>query len=113
MRLETLVSISGVNISPETLRKYISSALDIIIQVARLADGSRKMISIQEIAGMESNIITLQEIFSFEQTMVDADGKVKGIFRAKGIRPRFIEKFKSLGIILPLDYFDPHKVYEV
>lgn len=113
MRLETLVSISGVNISPETLRKYISSALDIIIQVARLADGSRKMISIQEIAGMESNIITLQEIFSFEQTMVDADGKVMGIFRAKGIRPRFIEKFKSLGIILPLDYFDSHKVYEV
>jgi pilus assembly protein CpaF len=113
MRMETLVSISGVNISPETLRKYISSALDIIIQVARLADGTRKMLSIQEITGMESNIITLQEVFSFEQKSVDAGGKVKGIFRAKGIRPRFIEKFKSLGIALPLDYFDPHKFYEV
>jgi pilus assembly protein CpaF len=113
MRLETLVSISGVNISPETLRKYISSALDVIIQVSRLADGSRKLISIQEISGMESNVITLQEIFSFTQTTVDAGGKVKGVFRAKGIRPRFIEKFKALGIALPIDYFDPHKAYEV
>lgn len=113
MRLETLVSMAGVEIPTESLRRYIASALDIIIQVSRLADGSRKLISLQEITGMETSIITLQEVFSFEQTSIDTSGRVKGRFRAMGIRPRFIEKFKAHGIEVPLDSFDPQKVFEV
>jgi len=113
MRLETMVSMAGVDIPAESLRRYIASALDIIIQVSRLADGTRKLISLQEITGMEGNVITLQEIFSFEQTAIDASGMVKGKFRAMGIRPRFIEKFKSRGITFPPDSFDPQKVFEV
>jgi pilus assembly protein CpaF len=113
LRLETLVSLGGVDVPLESLRKFVASAINIIIQIARLADGSRKVISLQEIAGMEGNVITMQEIFSFEQTAVDAGGAVKGRFRMKGIRPRFVEKFKVLGIPLPQDIFDPNKVYEV
>ena len=113
MRLETLVAMAGLNIPSESMRKYISSALDIIIHLARLVDGSRKIISFQEITGMEGDTITLQEIFSFEQTGLDEEGKVKGRFRAKGVRPRFVDRFKALGIPIPYDLFDSEKVHEI
>jgi pilus assembly protein CpaF len=71
------------------------------------------MISFQEITGMEGDTITLQEIFFFEQTGIDVDGKVKGRFRAKGIRPRFVEKFKALSLPIPLDLFETGKMYEI
>jgi pilus assembly protein CpaF len=107
MRVETMVAMTGLEIPAEFLRKYISSALDVIIQTARLADGTRKIISIQEITGMEGNVTSLQEIFVFEQTGVDNEGKVKGMFRATGIRPRFIEKFHIMGIPFQAAMFDP------
>ncbi len=113
MRLETLVALTGLNIQNTFIRKYISSALNVIIQLSRLVDGSRKMISFQEITGMEGDTITLQEIFFFEQTGIDVDGKVKGRFRAKGIRPRFVEKFKALSLPIPLDLFETGKMYEI
>jgi pilus assembly protein CpaF len=113
LRVETMVSMAGLNIPTRFLRHYISSALNVIIQVSRLADGSRKLISLQEVTGMEADIINLQEIFTFEQTGMDAKGAVKGRFKATGIRPRFIDKCKARGIIVPLDMFDPSKVYEV
>jgi pilus assembly protein CpaF len=113
MRLETIVAMAGLNIPSESMRKYISSALDIIIHLARLVDGSRKVISFQEVTGMEGDVITLQEIFSFEQTGIDGRGMVKGRFSAKGIRPRFIERFKALDIPIPYDFFDSQKVYEI
>jgi pilus assembly protein CpaF len=113
MRLETLVAITGLNISNEAIRRYISSALNIIIQLARLVDGSRKVTSFQEITGMEGNIITLQEIFSFEQAGIDKTGFVKGRFRASGIRPRFVERFKVHNIPVPYDLFEPLNVLEV
>ncbi len=113
MRLETLVALTGLNIPSLFIRKYVSSALNIIIHLARLMDGSRKITSFQEITGMEGDIITMQEIFSFEQTGIDPNGAVKGRFRAKGIRPRFIEKFKSMGIPVPYDLFDVGKVHEI
>jgi pilus assembly protein CpaF len=113
MRLETLVALSGFTIASGFIRRYISSALDIVIQLTRLVDGSRKVVSFQEITGMEGEVVTLQEIFSFEQTGVDREGRVKGRFISRGIRPKFIDKFKAFGIPIPHDLFDPSKVYEI
>lgn len=112
-RLETIVAMSGVNIPTEAVRKYISSAITVIVQLARLVDGSRKMVSFQEITGMEGNIITMQELFCFEQTGLGPDGKVKGRFKSKGIMPRFLEKFKALSIPIPYEIFDSEKVMEI
>jgi len=113
MRLETLAAMTGLNIQSVFIRKYISSALNIIIHLARLVDGSRKIMSFQEISGMEGDAIILQEIFSFEQTGMDGEGKVRGRFRAKGLRPKFIDKLRVLNIPIPYDLFDTEKVHEI
>ncbi len=112
-RIETLVALAGLNISTKGLRHYISSAVDVILQMTRLSDGSRKVTSLQEITGMEGEIITLQEIFTFEQTGLSETRQVKGKFMSTGVRPKFTEKFRALGIDLSPDVFDPLKVYEV
>jgi pilus assembly protein CpaF len=98
MRLETMVAMAGLNITGESLKRYISSAIDIIIQISRLSDGSRKMISFQEITGMEGDAITMQEIFSYKQTGLDPEGKVIGHFRPMGIRPKFASRLEAMGI---------------
>jgi pilus assembly protein CpaF len=113
MRLETMVAMANFDIPSEFLRRYISSALNIIIHLSRLTDGSRRLMSLQEITGMEGNVITLQEIFSFQQTTIDAEGKVRGRFKFCGVRPRFIDKFIATGIRVPDDLFDPTRVLEV
>ncbi len=113
MRVETMISLAGVEIPSESAKKNIASALNVIIQVARLSDGSRKLLSVQEITGMEGHIISMQEIFSFEQVGIDSLGKVKGRFRPAGIRPRFMEKFEAFGIQVPRDLFDPRRVQEI
>jgi pilus assembly protein CpaF len=113
IRLETMVAMANFDIPSEFLRRFISSAIDIIIQVARLADGRRKLVSLQEITGMEGNVITMQEIFSFRQTMIDPEGNVKGRFQFHGIRPQFTEKFKVAGIPISQDLFDPSNFVEV
>jgi pilus assembly protein CpaF len=113
MRLETLAAMTGLNIQSIFIRKYISSALNIIIHLARLVDGNRKIVSFQEVAGMEGDTIILQEIFSFEQTGLDEEGKVKGKFRARGYRPKFADKFRALNIPIPYDLFDTDKVREI
>jgi pilus assembly protein CpaF len=113
MRLETLAAMTGLNIQSVFIRKYISSALNIIIHLARLVDGNRKVTSFQEISGMEGDTIILQEIFSFEQTGLDEEGKVKGRFRARGYRPKFADKFRALNIPIPYDLFDTDKVHEI
>jgi len=113
IRVETLVSMSGIAIPHEAVRRYISSALNVIIQTARLVDGSRKVTSLQEITGMEGNIITMQEIFSFEQTGVDKNGKVKGRFRMSGVIPQFVDRFKARGIPFLYDVFGCPKVVEI
>jgi len=113
MRLETLAAMTGLNIQSIFIRKYISSALNIIVHLARLVDGTRKIVSFQEIAGMEGDTIILQEIFSFEQTGLDEEGKVKGRFRARGYRPKFADKFRALNIPIPYDLFDTDKVHEI
>jgi pilus assembly protein CpaF len=111
-RIETLVSMAGLNLATKAMRHYVSSALDVIIQIARLSDGTRKLISLQEVVGMEGDLITLQELFTFQQTGLDENRKVKGRFKATGVRPKFSERLLAKGIALPADLFDPQKVYE-
>jgi len=111
-RIETLVSMAGFNLAPKAMRHYISSALDVIIQIARLSDGTRKVVSIQEIVGMEGDLITLQELFVYEQTGLDENRKVKGRFKATGVRPKFSERLAAKGVVLSSTIFDPMKVYE-
>jgi pilus assembly protein CpaF len=113
LRLETLVAMAGLSIPNDATRRYISSAIHVIIHVSRLIDGSRKILTLQEVTGMEGNVITTQEIFTFEQTGVDARGRVKGRFRMVGVLPRFVERFKALSIPIPYDFFDPNRVMEI
>ncbi len=110
-RLETMVSMAGLDIQIKAMRQYVSSAIDVIIQLTRLSDGSRKLVSLHEVTDMEGDIITMQEIFFFKQTGVKADGRVEGFFKATGIAPRFLEKLTMRGINVPHDLFDPGKVY--
>ncbi|WP_243544171.1 CpaF family protein [Pseudodesulfovibrio tunisiensis] len=105
MRLETMVSMAGLNLGNQSMKRYIASAVDVIIQATRLVDGTRKVISIQEVAGMEGDVITMQEIFAYEQTGVTPDGKVQGFFTARGVRPRFAQKLERMGRSLPADMF--------
>lgn len=111
-RVETLVSMAGFNLAAKAMRHYVSSALDVIIQIARLSDGTRKLISLQEVVGMEGDLITLQELFSFQQTGLDENRKVKGRFKATGVRPKFAERLAAKGVELSPHLFDPQKVYE-
>ena len=111
-RVETMVAMAGMNLATKALRHYVSSALDVIVQLSRLSDGTRKMVSFQEITGMEGEIVTLQEIYCFEQTGLSQGGQVQGVFKATGIRPKFAERFKSKGINVNLDLFDPRRVYQ-
>jgi pilus assembly protein CpaF len=113
MRLETMVAMANMDIPSEFLRKFIASAINVIIQVSRMVDGRRKLISLQEITGMEGNVITMQEIFSFHQTRLDAKKRVKGIFKFQGVRPKFIEKFKISGIDVSPEMFDPNRIVEI
>jgi len=112
-RVETLVAMAGLNLATKALRHYISSAIDVILQMTRLSDGSRKVTSLSEIVGMEGETITIQEIFLFQQTGLDDQRKVHGVFKATGVRPKFVERFKALGIDCDSSIFDPEKIYEV
>lgn len=100
-RLETMVQMTGMRLSDRAMRQQVASAVNLVIQVARLTDGTRRVTSISEITGMEGEMITMQEIFLFERTGVDATGKVIGRFRTTGIRPRFAERLKQYGMQLP------------
>jgi pilus assembly protein CpaF len=111
-RLENMIGMGGMNLPPKAMRQQISSAIEVVVQIARLTDGKRKIVSIQEITGMEGDIITMQEIFRFTQTGVGADGTVHGYFSATGVRPRFLERLHSYGIDIPDTIFDPSKHLE-
>jgi pilus assembly protein CpaF len=110
-RMENMVSMAGVNLSARAIRQQIASAITVILQASRLTDGTRKVVSMQEITGMEGDIISMQEIFRFEQTGVDADGKVLGHFCATGVRPRFAERLRMFGAAVPEDTFDPDRIF--
>ena len=105
-RLETMIQMTGMRLSDRAMRQQIASAINLVIQAARLQDGTRRVTSISEITGMEGDTITMQEIFMFERTGVDREGKVVGRFKATGIRPRFAEKLKACGLQLPRVFFE-------
>src|SRR6201997_3779386 len=100
-RLETMIQMTGMRLSDKAMRQQIASAVNLVIQVARLTDGTRRVVSISEITGMEHETIAMQEIFQFERTGVDASGKVLGRFKTTGIRPRFAERLQQYGMQLP------------
>jgi pilus assembly protein CpaF len=99
-RIENMILMANLDLPSRAIREQIAAALHVIIQVSRLGDGSRKVTAVSEVSGMEGQIVTMQDIFVFEQTGVDADGRVRGVFRSTGIRPRFVEKFETQGIHL-------------
>ena len=111
-RLENMVGMAGVNLTPRAIRQQICSAITVILQASRLTDGTRKVVSMQEVTGMEGDIISMQEIFRFEQTGVDRDGKVQGHFSATGVRPRFADRLKMYGAAIPDDTFDPDRIFQ-
>lgn len=104
-RLETMVLMSGMELPLRAIRSQIASAVDIVVQIARMRDGSRKFINISEITGMEGDIITMQDIFRFEQQGIDSDGRLRGEFVSEGLRPLCSEKLELNGIHLPIDLF--------
>ena len=106
-RLENMISMAAANLPSKAIRQQISSAISVVVQVSRLIDGKRKVTSIQEITGMEGDVITMQEIFSFKQTGVGESGAVVGYFSASGIRPHFLERLKSFGIGISSAVFEP------
>lgn len=110
-RLENMIGMANLNLPHRASRQQIASAITVVIQVLRLIDGRRKVTSIQEITGMEGEVITMQEIFSFRQTGLAADGQVQGHFQATGVRPKFIDRLSAFGIRLPDGMFDPSKHY--
>jgi len=106
-RLENMIGMAGVNLPLKAARQQIASAITIVVQALRLTDGRRKVTSIQEVTGMEGEVITMQEIFAFRQTGVGPDGKVEGHFQATGVRPHFMTRLQAFGIRVPDALFDP------
>ena len=105
-RLESMVAMSAISLPEKTIRSQIASALTIVVQCTRLSDGSRKCVSIHEITGMEENVISMQEIFAFQKKGIGPNGKVLGVFKPSGIRPRFLEQLRTAGIFLPPSLFE-------
>jgi pilus assembly protein CpaF len=104
-RLEVMVGMANSNMGIRSIRQQISSAVDLFIQTSRFSDGTRRVTHITEVIGMEQDIITLQDIFLFEKTGITESGKVRGRFRATGIRPKFFDRLKQCGIVLPTQMF--------
>ena len=111
-RVEQMVGMSGIDIPARSARAQIASAIHVVIQVARLSDGRRKLTSLAELSGMEGDVITMQEIFRYRQTGISSDGIVQGRFEATGIRPRFLEQVMAHGVTLSPDLFRPDRNFE-
>src|SRR6266851_6424337 len=105
-RLDTMVAIANLNIPERAIRQHTASAINLLIQITRLSDGSRKVTAVTEITGMEQDVITMQDIFVFARTGPDKNGKVCGVFRATGIRPKCADRLASVGIQLPANMFE-------
>src|SRR5262250_1297573 len=108
-RIETMVLMSGLSLPVRAMRDYVASALDLVVHVSRLSDGTRKVVRVTEIVGMEEDVVTTQDIFTFDQEGIDSDGRVVGFHRATGVRPKFTERLARAGIPLGSEVFDPSK----
>jgi pilus assembly protein CpaF len=111
-RLENMVSMAAANLSPQATRHQIASAITVVVQIARLSDGSRKVVSVQEVTGMEGDTVSMQELFLFQRTGVNPDGKVTGHFCATGIVPQFDQRLREYGASLPESSYDPYRTFE-
>jgi pilus assembly protein CpaF len=111
-RLENMISMSGFSLPPKTMRQQIASAISVVVQATRMTDGRRKIISIQELTGMEGDVINMQEIFTFKRSGVDANGNIRGWFCATGVRPKFSERLQAFGVGLPEQLYDPNRRFE-
>ena len=100
-----MISMANLNLPDKAMRQQIASAIDVVIQASRLSDGTRKIMSISEVVGMEGDIVTMQDIFVFEKTGLTETGRVTGRFRATGIRPKFYERLRASGMQLPASIF--------
>src|SRR3546814_3279242 len=98
-----------IDIPPRSARAQIASALNIVIQIERSVDGRRRLVSVSELTGMEGDVITMQEIFRFKRTSMDAEGRVVGHYEASGIRPKFIDVAAAYGVRLPVELFAPDR----
>jgi pilus assembly protein CpaF len=105
-RVENMISMASLNLPDRAMRQQIASAINVVIQIARLSDGTRKVTSISEITGMETEMVTMQEIFRFERRGLDSDGRVRGAFSATGIRPQFTDRLAAAGQRLPYALFE-------
>ncbi|MDP6605390.1 MAG: CpaF family protein [Dehalococcoidia bacterium] len=105
-RIETMLSMANANLPERTTRQQMTSAVQIVVQQARMSDGSRKVTSISEITGMEGDVVSMQEVFAFEKVGISEDGKVLGRFRATGVRPKCCDRLRTAGIHVPSDMFE-------
>ena len=105
-RLESMVAMASLNLPDRALRQQIASAISIVVQVSRLSDGTRKVTNISEITGKEEDIISMQDVFTFVRKGIGPDGKVIGAFAPSGIRPKFLDRLRIAGIMLPTDIFE-------
>jgi pilus assembly protein CpaF len=108
-RMEQMVAMSGMPLAPEAIRGQIASAVGLIVQVMRLSDGKRRVMSVTEITGMEGQVVQMQEIFAYHRTHTAADGAVQGEFRATGLRPRCLDEMARRGIAYDTAVFDPSR----
>ncbi|MDG0025731.1 CpaF family protein [Trinickia sp. Y13] len=111
-RLENMINMAGMSLPPKTMRQQIASAIHVVIQATRLNDGRRKIVSIQELTGMEGEVINMQEIFAFKRTGLDPNGNVRGYFCATGVRPKFVDRLQAFGINLPDQLYDPARRFD-
>jgi pilus assembly protein CpaF len=102
-----MVSMSGINFPMKTLRAQIASAIDVVLQIERHEDGKRRVVSVQEISGMEGDVITMSELFGFEREGLDERGNVLGALKATGVVPAFHKELRSKGLDLPVELFEP------
>jgi len=105
-RMETMAMMANLNLPEKAVRKQIASAITLVVQVARFSDGTRRLTHITEITGMEDDVVSMQDVFVFEKQGVSSDGRTIGTFTATGIRPKFAEKLKASGIVLPANFFE-------
>jgi pilus assembly protein CpaF len=109
-RLDTMVAMANLNIPEKAIRQQIASAVNLIVQISRMSDGTRKITAVSEITGMEGDVITMQDIFLFERSGLGPDGRVRGRFRATGIRPKCAERLAAAGVHLGMDMFEHVKM---
>ena len=101
-----MVAMANINLPDRAVRQQITSAIAIIVQISRMSDGSRKVIAISEITGMDENVISMQDIFTFNRKGIGANGKVVGTFQPSRIRPKFLDRLRIAGIMLPNELFE-------